>query len=54
MIQMFGDSMFNYPVDRMVKLHGNKVKLYISTVRHRKLWNSKTTCQHFNVYLMLL
>ena len=51
---MFGDSMFNYPVDRMVKLHGNKVKLYISTVRHRKLWNSNTTFKHFYVYLMLL
>jgi hypothetical protein len=25
MVQMLGDTMFNYPVDRMVKLHGNKV-----------------------------
>ena len=24
-VQMLGDSMFNYPIDRMVKLHGNKV-----------------------------
>jgi len=24
MIAMFGDAMFNYPVDRMVKMHGNK------------------------------
>jgi hypothetical protein len=26
MVQMLGDTMFNYPVDRMVKLHGNKVR----------------------------
>jgi hypothetical protein len=25
MVQMLGDTMFNYPVDRKVKLHGNKV-----------------------------
>ncbi len=24
MVDMFGDTMFTYPVDRMVKMHGNK------------------------------